>query len=56
MDDREIVADTMMHSVATQMGNYTKRTGARKRLGEDMVDDGAARAKKPRAVSTAPDF
>jgi hypothetical protein len=56
MDDREIVAEAMMHSVATQMGNYTKKTGTRKRLGEDMVQDGAGRAKKSRAVSNAPDF
>ena len=43
----------MMHSVATQMGNYTKKTGARKRLGDDMVQDGAGRK---RARSNAPDF
>jgi hypothetical protein len=51
MDDREIVAEAMMHSVATQMGNYTKKTGARKRLGDDMVQDGAGRKK---ARSNAP--
>jgi hypothetical protein len=52
MDDREVVAEAMMHSVATQMGNYTKKTGARKRLGDDMVQqDGAGRKK---ARSNAP--
>jgi hypothetical protein len=55
MGDREIVAEAMMHSVATQMGNYTKKTSTRKRLGEDMVQDGAGRAKKSRA-SSVPDF
>ena len=53
MDDREVVAETMMHSVATQMGNYTKKAGARKRLGDDLVQDGAGRK---RARSNAPDF
>ena len=56
MDDREIVADAMMHSVATAMGNYTKKAGARKRLGEGMVHDGASRAKKSRSAAAVPDF
>ena len=56
MDHREIVADAMMHSVSTAMGNYTKKTGARKRLGEDMVHDGASRAKKSRSAAAVPDF
>ena len=56
MDHREIVADAMMHSVATAMGNYTKKTGARKRLGEDVVHDGASRAKKSRSAAAVPDF
>jgi hypothetical protein len=51
---REIVADAMMHSVATQQGHYTKKAGARKRLGEGAANDGAARTKKARR--DAPDF
>ena len=54
LDHREIVADAMMHSVATQQGQYTKKAGARKRLGEGAANDGAARTKKARR--DAPDF
>ena len=44
MDEREIIADAMMHSVATQMGTYTKKTAGRKRLGE-VVQGGAKKAR-----------
>ena len=53
MDEREIVADAMMHSVSTAMGTYTKKTAARKRLGEDVVAD---RAKKARVAAGVPNF
>ena len=48
--------DPGFQSVATAMGNYTKKTGARKRLGEDVVHDGASRAKKSRSAAAVPDF
>ena len=53
MDEREIIADAMTHSVATQMGNYTKKAGARKRLGEGVVED---RVEKARVAAAAPNF
>jgi hypothetical protein len=56
MDEREIIAEAMMHSVGTQMGNYTKKTGARKRLGEGTAQDSAGRAKKSRSAPAMPDF
>ena len=55
--DREIIADCMLHSVATQMGRYTKRTAPRKRLGDDSEQSGQGRTKKARAqASSVPDF
>eukprot|EP01043_Picozoa_sp_COSAG02_P008151 COSAG02_NODE_254_length_26937_cov_16.503950_30_plen_491_part_00 len=56
--DREIIADCMLHSVATQMGRYTKKTGPRKRLGDDdLGQTGDGRAKKARAQApSVPDF
>ena len=55
--DREIIADCMLHSVGTQQGTYTKRTGTRKRLGDDSEQTGQGSMKKVRAVaSNVPDF